>query len=173
VTPTIQPITITLEESLARPDREDDQREELKAVMSNRPAQYETDIAAWSEEQAARLRQHSTDIDWDNLAEEIESLGRSDKFALKNRYIVLLTHWLKWAYQPERRSPPWSGAIYEQQAHIDDLLKESPSLRSYFTPEMQAAAYARARKKAWLETRIPMPAEYPFTFDVLTAEPCD
>jgi Domain of unknown function DUF29 len=144
-----------------------------EAVMGNQPAQYETDIAAWSEEQAERLRRHSLDIDWDNLAEEIESLGRSDRFALKNRYIELLTHWLKWEYQPPRRSSGLAGAIDELQAQIDDLLKESPSLRKYLTPELQANAYARARKKASLETRIKFPEEYPFTFDVLTVAPCD
>jgi Domain of unknown function DUF29 len=141
--------------------------------MSNQPAQYETDIAAWSEEQAERLRQHSTDIDWDNLAEEIESLVRSDRRAIKYHLEVLLVHWLKWAYQPEMRSSSWASPILEQQARIDDLLKESPSLRSYFTPELQTAAYARSRKRASIETGIQMPAEYPFTFDVLTAEPVD
>jgi Domain of unknown function DUF29 len=118
-----------------------------EAVMGNQPAQYETDIAAWSEEQAERLRRHSLDIDWDNLAEEIESLGRSDRFALKNRYIELLTHWLKWEYQRRRRSSGLAGAIYEQQAQIDDLLKESPSLRRHLTPELQANAYARPGRK--------------------------
>jgi hypothetical protein len=141
--------------------------------MSNKHAQYETDLVAWSEEQAERLRQHSTDIDWENIAEEIESLGRSGKRALKNRYIILLAQWLKWEYHRERRSYNWAGSINEQQAQIHDLLEESPSLVTLFTPEMLAKSYERARRKAALKTQIKMPEEYPFAFDVLTVEPCD
>lgn len=133
---------------------------------------YETDLAAWSEEQAERLRQHSTEIDWDNIAEEIDSLGRSDKRALKHRFEVLLAHWLKWEYQPEKRSPGWLGTILEQQSGLRDLLEESPSLKAQFNAEMRRERYRRARAMAIKQTgMVSLPEEYPFTFDVLTTEP--
>ncbi len=66
---------------------------------------YEHDTYSWALAQAEALRRRSgNELDWDNLAEEIESLGKSQASELRSRYIVLLMHLLKWAFQPERRS---------------------------------------------------------------------
>ena len=62
---------------------------------------YDIDFYAWTQEQAAVLRaKESKTLDWDNLAEEIESLGRSERLAIESHLQNLLTHLLKWRYDP-------------------------------------------------------------------------
>jgi hypothetical protein len=63
---------------------------------------YGGDIAAWAEQQADALRRRATNkIDWENVAEEFESLARSDRREIRNRLAVICEHLQKWAYQPE------------------------------------------------------------------------
>jgi hypothetical protein len=58
---------------------------------------YETDFHRWAETQAGLLRTRSANVlDWDNPAEEIESLARSDRREIRNRLVVLCAHMLKW-----------------------------------------------------------------------------
>lgn len=82
--------------------------------MCRNAVDYKEDFYLWTEEQA-RLRRSGelSSIDAANIAEEIESMGRSDRRELKSRLIVLLTHLLKWRYQPEGRSKSWSDTIRE------------------------------------------------------------
>ena len=63
--------------------------------------------------------------DYTNLAEEIESVGRSEKRELGNRLEVLLTHLLKWQYQPEgrREGHSWADTIWEQRRQLIALLQ--------------------------------------------------
>ncbi|MBF0804911.1 MULTISPECIES: DUF29 domain-containing protein [unclassified Neisseria] len=94
---------------------------------------YDTDFAAWAAEQAGLLRAGLVDkIDFRNLAEEIEDMGKSEQRALESRLQVLICHLLKWKFQPERRGNSWKATIYEQRRGIRKLLKESPSLKSRF-----------------------------------------
>ena len=75
---------------------------------------YEADIAAWAEQQADALRRRAAnEIDWENVAEEIESLARSDRREIRNRLAVICEHLLKWAYQPQLRSGSWRGSVVE------------------------------------------------------------
>ncbi len=65
---------------------------------------YETDFYQWTQQQAALLRQGQwSQVDAANLAEEIESMGKSDRRAIWSHLINILLHLLKWQYQPERR----------------------------------------------------------------------
>jgi ribosomal protein L29 len=137
-------------------------------VMPRNLADYEEDFYAWTVEQARLLRSGEfSSIDVENVAEEIESLGRSDKRQIESRLTVLLTHLLKWQMQSAMRSSSWSGTIREQRRRIQKLLRESPSLRP-FVPETLAEAYSDAREDAAEETGLPeteFPAECPFTSD--------
>ena len=64
---------------------------------------YERDYYTWIQEQVRALREHRVeDLDWPNLAEEIEDLGKSEKRALKTRITKLLEHLLKMAYASDR-----------------------------------------------------------------------
>jgi hypothetical protein len=127
---------------------------------------YEEDFYAWTVEQARLLRSGElTSIDVANIAEEIESLGRSDKRAIESRLTVLLMHLLKWQIQSKMRSQSWSGTILEQRRRIEKLLRESPSLRASID-EALAEAYSDAREAASNETGLPetdFPTECPFT----------
>ncbi|MGF1567253.1 MAG: DUF29 domain-containing protein [Nodosilinea sp.] len=129
------------------------------------PNLYDLDFYRWTQTMAAALRQGRwQELDPDNLAEEIESLGRSDKRALKHRLEVLLMHLLKWQYQPEKRSHSWRATIVEQRLRILDLLNDSPSLKPYLEAEF-ANSYINACKLAAAETGLEataFPRQCPF-----------
>jgi hypothetical protein len=129
---------------------------------------YETDFHAWTQQQARLLRERRwDDLDLENVAEEIETLGRSDKRQIESRLEVLMAHLLKWKFQPGLRSASWSGTIIEQRLRIEDLLKESRSLKRY-PAKVFLRRYLGARLKASAETGIAFdlfPAECPFTIE--------
>src|SRR2546428_13059372 len=91
---------------------------------------YETDFFAWTQEQARLLRERRwDDLDLENLVDEVESVGGSERREIRNRLTVLLGHLLKWKYQPGHRGPSWTGTIFEQRGQLADVLRDSPSLR--------------------------------------------
>jgi hypothetical protein len=95
-----------------------------------RPSRYDEDFLAWTERQAELLRAGRLEqVDLDNLAEELDTMGRGEWGELESRLEVLLMHMLKWDYQPARRSRSWKGTMREQRNAIRRLLRRSPSLR--------------------------------------------
>lgn len=132
------------------------------------PASYDDDFALWSAEQAARLRAGKFDrLDLGNVAEEIESLGRSDKTEIQSRLTVILTDLLKWELQPGARSPSWASSIITNRDKIALLIEDSPSLRSY-PPQVFERAYRNAPRLAETETELPMiafPRTCPYDVD--------
>lgn len=127
---------------------------------------YDTDAYSWAMAQADALRRRSSnELDWDNLAEEIESVGKSQAAELRSRYIILLMHLLKWAYQPERRSRSWSNTINRERREIGRHLDGNPGLKSQ-RDELLGSAYGTARLDASTETDLPIetfPETNPFT----------
>lgn len=121
---------------------------------------YDRDLFAWSMKQAdllhrlARGEGVNEALDAANLAEEIESLGRSQKRELSSRLRVLLMHLLKWRYQPERRGESWLSTIVEQRQEIETVLADSPSLRPTVADAV-ADSYRRACTGASSETKLP------------------
>lgn len=94
-------------------------------------ATYEQDIVAWSQEQAALIRAGRLDrLDLQNIAEEIEDVGKSEQRELTSRMSILLGHLLKWHYQPERRGASWRKTIAAQRKELTYNLDETPSLRA-------------------------------------------
>ena len=92
---------------------------------------YENDIVAWAKEQAYLLRSGKLSaIDIEHIAEEIEDVGKSEQRELASRMAVLLSHLLKWRYQPERQSSSWQRTIKEQRKAIARRLKNTPSLKA-------------------------------------------
>jgi ribosomal protein L29 len=135
------------------------------------PAGYDQDFARWSAEQAALLRGGRFEfVDLENVAEEIESLGRSDRREIASRLKVLLAHLLKWRFQPAQRKPGWRSTIREQRHRILALIDESPSL-AYYPAEVAAKEYDFARDQAADETGLALdafPSEMPYAMsDVL------
>lgn len=134
--------------------------------MSGNTVDYEEDFYAWTVEQARLLRAGElSGIDVENIAEEIESMGRSDRREINNRLIVLLVHLLKWQLQPQMQSKSWSATIRELRRKVEELLSELPSLRPT-VPEILPQAYAEAREDAQEETGLgetAFPETCPFT----------
>ncbi len=125
---------------------------------------YDTDVALWSEQQADALRRRATnEIDWDNVANEIKSLSRSDKREIRSWLVVICEHLLKWQFQSEERSNSWRGRLREAHCEIADLLEESPSMATY-SAERLPWAYARAKEKVEEETGLlHLPDKCPWT----------
>ncbi len=127
---------------------------------------YEADYAQWCAEQGALLREgRLSDLDRENLAEEIESLVRSDKREIKNRLNVILLHLLKWQFQPKGRKNGWRATLREQRRQIAYLVKQSPSLKNFPRMELDEE-YESARLDAADETELPLdvfPAACPYT----------
>lgn len=106
---------------------------------------YDRDFMSCCQDTAAKLkRREFHNLDIDNLIEEVESLGRSDRRELKNRLIVLLAHILKRMYvnTPENFNR-WELTIIEQRQQIKGLLEDSPSLKPYLE-EIFTEMYADA-----------------------------
>jgi hypothetical protein len=110
------------------------------------------------------------ELDWLNLAEEIEAVGGTTRRELRHRLAGLLQHLLKWHCQPELHSRSWRATIRTQRWEIEDLLADNPSLRARL-PEFVAAAYPRARIDALDETGLlDLPEEPPFTIEQAIGE---
>lgn len=129
---------------------------------------YEADFYSWAMEQAKRIREGAYEtLDRENIAEEIESLGREQFGKLRSAFRVLLMHMLKWDYQPERRTRSWVKSIVTQRINVADVLDDNPSLKSRLD-EALAAAYRAARKEAAAETGFPiasLPEAIPYSLD--------
>jgi len=127
---------------------------------------YETDYLQWIETTIDRLRSRNyDDVDWDNLIEELEDMGKRDRRSLKNNLVVILLHLLKWQFQPDNRTGSWGGSIAEHRRRVLQLLDDSPSLKPD-VDRVLVQCYDSARKQAHLETDLPLnlfPSICPYT----------
>lgn len=115
---------------------------------------YEIDYAKWITEQVTRLRQGRTEkLDLAHIAEELESLGRSERRALAAHLRNLMLHLLKWRFRPERRSDSWLASIDNARSEIHELLTEMPSLRRDLKT-LVSVEFVRARREAARETQM-------------------
>jgi predicted DNA-binding ribbon-helix-helix protein len=134
-------------------------------------ADYERDFYSWLMEQARHLRHgHFDALDRDNLAEEIESLGREQFNKLVSALRVLMLHMLKWDHQQEKRSRSWALSIKQQRFEIGDVLDDNPGLKPRLA-EAIVRAYRGARIDAAKETgleEMEFPAACPYLFDDIT-----
>lgn len=118
-------------------------------------ALYDKDFYSWAMSQGDALRRRSAnEIDWDNLAEELETLGRSEANELRSRYAVLLAHLLKWVAQPSGRGASWQTTIRHQREDVKDVLADNPGLRPR-CEDLFAKAYGKACRIAEEETGLP------------------
>ena len=128
---------------------------------------YEKDFVLWLETQAKLLRQGRVhELDLENLAEEVESIGRSDKREVQNRLTVLLAHLLKCQFQQTKRSRSWVSTIDEQRRQLELVFRDSPSLLKSYAPTVFEDSYRYARRKASSETRLGLetfPEASPYT----------
>jgi hypothetical protein len=131
---------------------------------------YDNDYLQWLENIVNCLKNKDFDhLDLENLIEEIETLGRSEKRELESRLTVLLMHLLKYKYQPSKRSNSWLFTIREQRLRILKAFKDSPSLKNYFQ-NIFSEIYSDARALASDETGLTIdtfPENSPFNIELI------
>ena len=132
---------------------------------------YESDFYSWSLDQARLVREGRWDeVDRDNVAEEIESLGREQFNKLESALRVLLLHILKWDYEPQKRSRSWVLSIKEQRLALKAILADDPGLKPRIH-EALTRAYGRACVRAAKETGLDetvFPETCSYSFDDIT-----
>ena len=128
-----------------------------KPLDEARAAPYQADFYSWTQQQGALLRADRLDaLDRENLAEEIESLGRNEFDKLVSFYRSVLLHMLKCDHQPERRSRSWAISIVSHRDNAAEVLADNPGLKPR-TEEALSRAYRRARLEAADETGLTIP----------------
>ncbi|HJU10687.1 MAG TPA: DUF29 domain-containing protein [Candidatus Binataceae bacterium] len=133
---------------------------------------YDQDYYAWVQEQVRVLRERRTEeVDWENVAEELDDLGKSEKWSIESHLETLIEHLLKLGYTRsitrERNSRLWQGTVKLARSKIRRRLAQSPSLRGKI-PELFASAYEDGRTKMLARTKLPdnaIPASCPWTLD--------
>jgi hypothetical protein len=102
---------------------------------------YETDFVLWTEETVAKLKARDFDhVDLENLIEEIESLGKSDKKEIRSRLTTLIAHLLKRIYvnMPQEFNG-WERTIRNQRTDLELALMDSPSLKTIWNDAFDVA----------------------------------
>lgn len=154
------------------PGRNDDLDVKLAPDAKPGEAAYERDFYSWALEQARLVREGRWDgVDRENVAEEIESLGREQFNRLESALRVLMMHMLKWDHQPDRRSRSWVLSIEAQRVRIERVLDVNPGLKPRI-PEAITHGYRLARIEAAQETGLDkgrFPEHCPYDWDALTA----
>ena len=134
---------------------------------------YQTDFYSWTQQQAALLKARQfNELDFDNLIEEIESMGASERKELDSRLIELLLHLLKWQYQPKRKGSSWEVSIAKQRVGIRKVLRDNPSLK-YQLEQRVIDCYPDAKSYAAIETKLSkslFPEECPYSLEQLFNE---
>jgi hypothetical protein len=135
-------------------------------------AEYWGDFYSWLMQQAAHVRAGRWDaLDRENLAEEIESLGREQFNKLESALRVLMMHMLKWDHQPALRSRSWILSIETQRLELDDVLSDNPGLKPRIA-EAMARGYRKARIEAAKETGLDaktFPTACPYSWNEIVA----
>jgi hypothetical protein len=136
---------------------------------------YDTDFAEWAFYNADLLRAgRISEADLANIAEEIESLGRSQGHELESRISQIIEHLLKLQLTPyevrTRNERGWRGSVARQREEIRKVLRDSPSLRRRLTAETLADCYASAAHVFTVGFDIQPPLECPFTWDDVLAD---
>ena len=117
-------------------------------------AKYDTDFYAWTQDTAQAIRERRwSDLDTENLLEEIESLDKSERRGIESRLEILLSHLLKWQYQADKHTRGWDLTIKEQRLKVGQLFEENPSLRRC-AEELIERAYKVARLRAPREAHL-------------------
>jgi hypothetical protein len=132
-------------------------------------ALYERDETAWLETMAELIRHGRLDeVDYPNLAEYLADMARRDRREVESRLTVLISHVLKWTYQPDRRSGSWKATIIAQRQELESLVSRGV-LRKH-AEAVLADVYDNAVERTAAETGLPpntFPAACPYTLDQL------
>lgn len=138
---------------------------------------YDTDLLAWSREQAERLRrvaagERVNDVDWANVIEEIESVGKSDMRRVESLFIRAIAHALKIrAWPNELAVRHWTSEVENFLAQGHQRFERS-MLQHFDLPSMYNLAVLQVRRVEWAHPTppAPLPVEPPFTLNELCAD---
>lgn len=126
--------------------------------MTNSKQLYQQDYNLWLEEIAIAIKEKAFDaMDWDNLLEEIEDMGASQKRALRSFTKRLIEHILKlkfWQLELERNRNHWEAEVVNFREEIKQILQDSPSLKNYLQ-ENYSQWYESSVKSKKKEFSIP------------------
>ena len=94
---------------------------------------YDADFALWIEDTVNKLKKRDvTSLDWENLIDEVESLGKSDKRKIESLLFRLFEHLLKRKHTGMQECyRGWDIEIRNFSWEIKRLLRDSPSLKNY------------------------------------------
>ena len=132
---------------------------------------HDRDFYAWTQNQAQLLLTGQFDVlDIQQIAEELEDMGRTEKRTLESRLEVLIMHLLKWQYQPNLRSRSWQLTIREQRLRAQNLLEDNPSLQPYL-PQRIDKIYRLAVIAAERETGLNLfPETCPYEIEQILSD---
>jgi Domain of unknown function DUF29 len=134
---------------------------------------YERDEVAWYGAMIELIEQGRTEeVDFTNLKELLASMARSERREVESRLAVLFAHFLKWQYQPEKRSNSWRLTMEIQRQYLAYEIESSGTLRNHAV-EILEQAYRKGVRQAAIETGLPLetfPATCQVTLDELLAE---
>ena len=138
-------------------------------TVENLKKLYEQDYALWIEETIKQLKLGNfSQIDLENLIDEVESLGRRDKRELKSRLITLFEHALKRSYIPLPDCyRGWEVTIKRTQSKLKDILEDSPSFNNLLI-EIYDKSYQEAVENMQIEYDVKFSDICPFTKDINT-----
>jgi len=111
---------------------------------------YDEDILLWSERQASLLRRlaagervNDTDLDWTNISEEIEAMGRGELRACESLLMQAVVHRIKQACWPDSSEVPhW----HEEEIRRRVLAIHAPEDRSGPGPSPRDATVAEVNR---------------------------
>ena len=96
---------------------------------------YHQDLNLWRQKIITAIQNRKLEnMDWDNLIEEINDMGASEKRALRSYTKRLIEHILKlkyWESEREYNQRGWKKEVVNFREEIKSILQESPSLNSY------------------------------------------
>ena len=134
---------------------------------------YETDETAWLEAMSTLAAGgRAGEMDFANLSEYLADMARRDRREVVSRLVVLLTHLLKSAHQPDRMGSSWRATIREQRRELRQLL-ESQTLRNHAVAVL-AETHEEARRQASDETELDrdvFPVENGWDLDAILGDP--
>lgn len=119
---------------------------------------HERDFNLWIEQVKYTLSNRDiSNMDWDNLIDEIDDMGKSEKRSLESYLERLIEHLLKlryWHQQGDRNYQHWQVEVVNFRNRIKRLLKRSPSLKRYMQ-EIYPEVYQDAVESQKIEFDIP------------------
>jgi hypothetical protein len=127
---------------------------------------YDRDYYEWFQETSKQLKEKRFEmVDWDNLIEELEDMGRSEKRAVESLLLRLLEHLFKlkyWESERERSANHWIGEIANFRVLLKKRLKDSPSLKAKLE-EIYDDVYPDSKKVVANLFDLPQDAEITLT----------